>query len=335
MIDKFCRECGTRIEMKELEHEGIVPYCPTCGQYRFPQYNVAVSMIVVNEEKDEILLIQQYGRPTYILVAGYVSRGESLEDAVIREVREETGLTVSHMKFNRTQFFEKSDTLMCNFTAFVENTEGFAPNYEIDACKWFSREGARANIRPNSLAEFFLDAYLDESAEAEAPAVRFEFRDIRPEEAERAAEIEQIVFPANEAVMPDDVKEQAAVAPDLFLVAIDKATGEIAGFLNGIATNETEFRDEFFTDKSLHEPEGSNVMLLGLDVVPEYQHHGLGTEIMRQYCMREKARGRKRIVLTCLPRLVGMYTKMGFSDLGMSSSSWGGESWHEMEIRFK
>lgn len=329
MIDKFCRECGTRIEMKELEHEGIVPYCPTCGQYRFPQYNVAVSMIVVNEEKDEILLIQQYGRPSYILVAGYVSRGEGLEDAVIREVKEETGLTVSHMKFNRTQFFEKSDTLMCNFTAFVKNTEGFDPNYEIDSCKWFSREGARANIRPNSLAEFFLDAYLDESAPL---AERFEFRDIRPEEAERAAEIEQIVFPPNEAVFPDDVKEQAAVAPDLFLVAVDRSTGEIAGFLNGIATNETEFRDEFFTDKSLHNPDGSNVMLLGLDVVPEYQRHGLGTEIMRQYCLREKARGRRRIVLTCLPRLVAMYTKMGFTDLGMSGSTWGGESWHEMEI---
>ena len=329
MIGKFCRECGTKLEPRELEHEGVVPYCPTCGQFRFPQYNVAVSMIVVNEEKDEILLIQQYGRPTYILVAGYVSRGEDLEDAVVREVKEETGLTVSHMKFNRTQFFEKSDTLMCNFTAFVKNTEGFDPNYEIDSCKWFSREGARANIRPNSLAEFFLDAYLDESAPL---AERFEFRDIMPEEAERAAEIEQIVFPPNEAVFPDDVKEQAAVAPDLFLVAVDRSTGEIAGFLNGIATNETEFRDEFFTDKSLHDPDGSNVMLLGLDVVPEYQRHGLGTEIMRQYCLREKARGRRRIVLTCLPRLVAMYTKMGFTDLGMSGSTWGGESWHEMEI---
>lgn len=329
MIGKFCRECGTKLEPRELEHEGVVPYCPTCGQFRFPQYNVAVSMIVVNEEKDEILLIQQYGRPTYILVAGYVSRGEGLEDAVVREVKEETGLTVSHMKFNRTQFFEKSDTLMCNFTAFVKNTEGFDPNYEIDSCKWFSREGARANIRPDSLAEFFLDAYLDESAPL---AERFEFRDIRPEEAERAAEIEQIVFPPNEAVFPDDVKEQAAVAPDLFLVAVDRSTGEIAGFLNGIATNETEFRDEFFTDKSLHDPDGSNVMLLGLDVVPEYQRHGLGTEIMRQYCLREKARGRRRIVLTCLPRLVAMYTKMGFTDLGMSGSTWGGESWHEMEI---
>jgi NAD+ diphosphatase len=162
MTGKFCRECGTALVPKELENEGIVPFCPKCEQFRFPQYNVAVSMIVVNEEKDEILLIKQYGRPTYILVAGYVSRGEALEDAVRREVKEETGMTVTHMKFNRTQFFEKSDALMCNFTAFVKDDSEFDPNYEIDSYAWFTRDGARANVRPNSLAEYFLVSYLDE-----------------------------------------------------------------------------------------------------------------------------------------------------------------------------
>jgi NAD+ diphosphatase len=162
MSSNYCRECGTKLVPRELENEGIVPYCPECEQYRFPQYNVAVSMIVVNEEKDEILLIQQYGRPSYILVAGYVGRGESLEDAVAREVREETGMTVSHMKFNRTQFFEKSDTLMCNFTAFVKDSSELDTNYEIDSYSWFTRDEARANIRPNSLAEYFLVSYLDE-----------------------------------------------------------------------------------------------------------------------------------------------------------------------------
>ena len=58
-------------------------------------YNVAVSMVVTDEETGKILLIQQYGKPTYILVAGYVNRGEAEEDAVVREVREETGLHVS------------------------------------------------------------------------------------------------------------------------------------------------------------------------------------------------------------------------------------------------
>ncbi len=162
MNSNYCRECGTKLVPKELEHEGIVPYCPSCGKFRFPQYNVAVIMIVVDEEKQKILLIQQYGRPQYILVAGYVVRGESLEDAVAREVREETGMTVSHIKFNRTQFYEGSGSLMCNFTAFVRNAEEFAPNYEIDSSKWFTFEEARQNIRHGSLAEYFLVSYLDE-----------------------------------------------------------------------------------------------------------------------------------------------------------------------------
>ena len=68
-------------------------------------YNVAVSMIVVDEETGKILLIQQYGKPSYILVAGYVNRGEAEEHAVVQEVREETGLEVEHLRFNRTKFF--------------------------------------------------------------------------------------------------------------------------------------------------------------------------------------------------------------------------------------
>ena len=61
MIQKHCFDCGTALIEKELEEEGIVPYCPKCQQYRFPMYNVAVCMIVVDEETGKILLNQQYG----------------------------------------------------------------------------------------------------------------------------------------------------------------------------------------------------------------------------------------------------------------------------------
>ena len=56
---------------------------------------------------------------------------------------------------------------------------------------------------------------------------------------------------------------------------------------------------------------------------------------MRQYCLREKARGRKKLILTCLENLTGMYTKFGYTDLGLSDSEWGGETWHEMEIELQ
>ena len=87
-MSSYCTECGTLLVEKELEGEGLVPYCEKCGQYRFPLYNVAVSMIVIDESTGKILLIQQYGRPVYILVAGYVNRGERIEDAAVREIFE-------------------------------------------------------------------------------------------------------------------------------------------------------------------------------------------------------------------------------------------------------
>ena len=80
----------------------------------------------------------------------------------MREVREETGLEVEHLRFNRTKFFEPSNTLMCNFTAFVRTAKALHINHEVDRCKWFTPQEARENIRPNSLAAEFLNAYLDE-----------------------------------------------------------------------------------------------------------------------------------------------------------------------------
>src|SRR5574344_92290 len=162
MIQKHCFECGTALVERELDGEGVVPYCPECQQFRFPMYNVAVSMIVINEQNGTILLIKQYGKPSFVLVAGYVNRGEQVEHAVGREIKEETGMTVSRIQFNRTSFFEPSNTLMCNFTAFVKDDSELSTNAEIDSFQWFSPEEARQNIRPNSLAERFLNAYLDE-----------------------------------------------------------------------------------------------------------------------------------------------------------------------------
>ena len=162
MAEKYCQECGTALIEKELENEGMVPFCPKCNQYRFPLYNVAVSMIVISRQTDKILLIKQYGRPFFILVAGYVNRTESLEHAAAREIKEETGITVSSLRFNRTRFFEPSNTLMCNFTAFVDDESEMNTNEEIDSYQWFTKDEAKENIKKNSLAEYFLNAYLNE-----------------------------------------------------------------------------------------------------------------------------------------------------------------------------
>jgi len=158
---KHCVECGSALEVRELKNEGMIPYCPTCKQFRFPIFNTAVSMIVVDRSKQKILLIKQYGNPWYILVAGYVNRGESIEAAVVREVKEETGLVVGEIQFNRSKFFEPSNTLMVNFTCFIDDGDLISVNEEIDSYAWFDFEEAKKEIKDGSLAEDFLIKYLE------------------------------------------------------------------------------------------------------------------------------------------------------------------------------
>ena len=93
---------------------------------------------------------------------------------------------------------------------------------------------------------------------------KYEFRDILPEELDQVIQIEQICFPPNEACSAKSMRERVANATETFMVAVDKETGKVAGFLNGVATDEAVFRDEFFTDSTLHNPEGRTLCSLGL-----------------------------------------------------------------------
>jgi NAD+ diphosphatase len=158
----YCIECGSPLHPKYLENEGEIPFCERCGEFRFPVFNTAVSMIVFNPSKDRILLIKQYGRDRFILTAGYVNKGENAENAVSREIAEELGARVVSMRFNRSRYFEKSNTLILNFTAVLESEE-LNTNYEIDSFEWFSVADAQKNIADGSLAQFFLNEYINEN----------------------------------------------------------------------------------------------------------------------------------------------------------------------------
>ena len=155
-----CTDCGAALEIRHLDGEGDVPFCPVCGEWRFPIFNTAVSMVVLDESREHVLLIKQYGRPHFILVAGYVSRGEAAEAAVRREIAEETGLEVVLTHFNRSRYFEPSNTLMLNFTAVTKGP--LHTNSEIDSCRWFTLPEASENIKDKSLAQWFLENYLED-----------------------------------------------------------------------------------------------------------------------------------------------------------------------------
>jgi NAD+ diphosphatase len=123
-------------------------------------FNVAVSMIVVDDSNKKILLIRQYNKPDFVLVAGYVNRGENAEHAVERELMEETGLKVRQISFQRSQYFEPSNTLMLNYSCIIDENSRMVLNAEVDDAQWFSFEEAKKNIKQGSLAQTFLLEYL-------------------------------------------------------------------------------------------------------------------------------------------------------------------------------
>lgn len=158
---KYCIECGTKLKDRFLKNEGMIPFCEKCGEYRFPVFSTAVSMEVLNPDKDKVLLIKQYGKNRYILVAGYVNKGESAEQTVAREVKEEIGVSVSQIHFEKSEYFAPSNTLMLNFSCVAESEDlSGVSEEEIDACQWFSFEEAAEEIAEGSLAGKFLLHYL-------------------------------------------------------------------------------------------------------------------------------------------------------------------------------
>ena len=161
----YCMQCGTKLRMKyhaglDGEDMGMVPYCDTCEAFRWPVFNTAVSMIILNETKDKILLIQPPKGEGYVFVAGYVMQGEEAEQTVRREIKEEVGLQVTGLRFRHSRYFPPTNTLMLNFTANVpEQTP--TPNHEMREARWFTPEEAKEHIRHGSLAEAFLLGYLN------------------------------------------------------------------------------------------------------------------------------------------------------------------------------
>ncbi len=163
-----CPVCGRQMVLKYMEKEGEIPYCESCGEYHFRMFNTAISAIVYNPDHTKIVLIQQYGRKSNILVAGYVTIGEGVEETLKREIHEELGRTVTSYHFNASEYYAPSNTLMVNFACTIDSEDLSGINEEIDSISWFTPEEARENIRHESLAEKFLLKWLDETSKKES-----------------------------------------------------------------------------------------------------------------------------------------------------------------------
>ena len=159
---KYCMKCGNELRMRSLKHEGSIPYCEECCEYQFPYANTAVSLILLSPKQDQVLLIQQYQKKDYILVAGYVNQKESLEEALQRECLEEIGREITSIRYLKSAYYEPSNTLMCCFTAVADSVSlANISAWEIDAAKWFPFDEALRMIKPNSLAKLFLMSYIE------------------------------------------------------------------------------------------------------------------------------------------------------------------------------
>ena len=152
----YCKECGKKLALRFCENEGLIPYCDTCEQYRFPQFSVAVSMVVTNRAQDKILLAKHVDDDDFILFAGYMKKGENAEKTIPREIKEELGLPVVKVKYMSSRYHDKKELLLLNFIVVVEDTQIKLQRSELTEARWCTPEEALSLVRKDSTAEFFL-----------------------------------------------------------------------------------------------------------------------------------------------------------------------------------
>ena len=157
---KYCPVCGAKLSLRQHPTDGPVAWCPACEDWRYPLFTIAVSVAVLDPMRTRMLLIRQYGEPGSVFVAGYVDKGETAEDAVVREVREELGMTARELRFHRSRWYAPSETLMLHYSVTVPEDEP-SPNWEVDDWEWVPIGEARSRLVPDGLAEQLLADYLE------------------------------------------------------------------------------------------------------------------------------------------------------------------------------
>ena len=123
----------------------------------FPQFSVAVSMVVTNRTQDKILLAKHVEDEDFILFAGYIKKGENAEKTVPREIKEELGLNVVKAKYMSSRYHAKKEVLMLNFIVVVEDQPIRLKEDEVAEARWCTPEEALQLIRKGTTAEFFLN----------------------------------------------------------------------------------------------------------------------------------------------------------------------------------
>lgn len=154
---KYCGVCGAPMERRT----DICKRCPSCGHEAWPRLDPAV--IVLVRRGEEVLLVQgKHFRGDYLgLVAGFVETGETLEECVVREVREETQLDVTRIRYFGSQPWPYPSGLMVGFYADYAGGTLRIQRSELNKGGWYGRDNLPAIPERLSMARMLLDAWLE------------------------------------------------------------------------------------------------------------------------------------------------------------------------------
>ena len=136
---RFCGRCGT--EMKPRAG-GYRRECPGCGHMQFPRTDPVVIMLAIDPATDRCLLgrSQHFPPGMYSCLAGFLEPGETVEEAVRRETREESGIEVGRVRYHATQPWPMPHTLMIGCYGEATSTKIIMDTREIEDCRWFDRD---------------------------------------------------------------------------------------------------------------------------------------------------------------------------------------------------
>ena len=148
--NRYCGKCGTPTKSAEA---GNLRICENtnCGQSHFPSMDPAIIVIVSFEEYCLLGRQKIWPKGMYSTLAGFVEPGESIEDAVIREVKEETGVMVEKLEYQHSQPWLFPSSLMLGFTATTKGNEIKIDKNELEDARWFSRKEIKDNLKKGLL----------------------------------------------------------------------------------------------------------------------------------------------------------------------------------------
>jgi len=164
----FCGRCATPLRTKTAER---AKECPICGQLHFPR--LAPAMIVLVERGRKLLLARSrhFLPGMYSVLAGFVEPGESLEEAVVREVKEEVGIDVKDIKYFGSQPWPFPHSLMIGFTATYAGGEITLNDSEIEDAGWFMADHLPPIPGKISIARKLIDWFVEKQGSSLKKAI--------------------------------------------------------------------------------------------------------------------------------------------------------------------